>query len=148
MKTSLDHLDLPCSVSGAEFLLQDSLQRKEVWLGVIDELRDPIRTFLERLNHPSEEEMGTAMTKDYNSMIASLNGLLEELDSETGLANAFWVLHKARLDHIIKVCQFRKSADKVQGEEWSMSMECGVWGGGGEHGVWGGEVDWMGEVGW
>ncbi|KAL5475464.1 hypothetical protein EMCRGX_G025283 [Ephydatia muelleri] len=113
MRSSLDHFELPCNVAGAEFLIEDSLQRKEVWLGVIDEMREPIHTVLNHLNHPGEEEVGMAMTKAYNSMIASLGEMLEELKEEEKGSNAFWTVHKARLDHILRVCQFRKSADKI-----------------------------------
>ena len=113
MRSSLDHFDLPSNVRGAELLIEDNLQRKEVWLGVIDEMREPILTFLDHLNHPGEEELGTAMTKAYNSMIASLGEMLERLKEEEKGSNAFWTVHKARLDHMLQVCQFRRSADKV-----------------------------------
>eukprot|EP00731_Ephydatia_muelleri_P038700 Em0867g3a len=72
MRSSLDHFELPCNVAGAEFLIEDSLQRKEPLLG-------------EMLEELKEEERGATLL----------------------------AVHKARLDHILRVCQFRKSADKI-----------------------------------
>ena len=111
---SLDSVEMPDDVRGAEKMMQDSLMKRERMFTLLTEAEMPIHTFLKHLNHPSEEEMGTAMTKDYNSMIASLNGLLEELKVTEKDSNAFWSIHKARIDHFLRICHFKKSANKVR----------------------------------
>ena len=113
IKVSLDSVEMPQDVKAAEKAMQDSLIKRERMFTLLTEAEMPIHAFLTHLNHPSEEEMGTAMTKDYNSMIASLNGLLEELKAEEKDSNAFWGVHKARIDHFLRTCHFKKSADKV-----------------------------------
>ena len=114
IKASLDSLDMPEDVKAAERTMQESLMRRERIFTLLTEAEMPIHTFLKHLNHPGEEEVGTAMTKAYNSMIASLGEMLEELKEEEKGSNAFWTVHKARLDHFLRICHFKKSAEKVR----------------------------------
>ena len=86
-------------------------------LGLINKLAEAelqIDGLLDKLKaqQPADVEM-TPGTKDYITMMSSLNGMLEELRQQQSQFDAFWGVHKARVDHMMRMCHFNRGAEKV-----------------------------------
>ena len=76
--------------------------------------------FLETLKrqYPDESMELSPDTKEVIMMLGSLNGMLTELKAELRKFDSFWVIHKARVDHMMRKCHFNRSAEKVRLWVW------------------------------
>jgi len=132
VKEALNVCSVPNSVKEAEQLMQEDLKLKENLVNRITEAELNIDCFISSLNQQESSEgvelgAGAGDAKDYTTMRTYLDELLVELRTSLSTFDAFWLVHKARVDHMMRMCHFKKIAAAVGGT--------GVLGGGG---VWGG----------
>ena len=58
-------------------------------------------------------------------MMSLLNKMLEELKTKQTEFDQFWSLHKARVDHMMRMCHFNRTSEKVgPGEVESARLNC------------------------
>ncbi len=110
---ALDDFHVPANVKEAEDLMQEDLKLKEDLVNMMAEAEVSIDRFLAELQEQNSEVELRPSTKGYFVMISFLNGLLEELKSKQEEFDGFWALHKARVDHMMKMCHFNRTTDKV-----------------------------------
>ena len=112
---ALDLCEVPSSVKEAEHLMTEDLRLKEALANKMAEAELSTDRFLETLKHqlPMETLEMTPDTKEQITMMSSLNGMMQELKAEQGKFDSFWMIHKARVDHMMRMCHFNRSADKV-----------------------------------
>ena len=112
---ALDLCEVPSSVKEAEHLMTEDLKLKEALANKMAEAELSTDRFLEQLKHqlPMETLEMTPDTKEQITMMSSLNGMMQELKAEQGKFDSFWMIHKARVDHMMRMCHFNRSADKV-----------------------------------
>ena len=115
VRGALDLCEVPSSVKDAEILMTEDLKLKESLVNKLAEAELSIDRFLEVLKH--QHDMGSLEislgTKDYITMMSSLNGMLEELRNSQAEFDEFWSVHKARVDHMMRMCHFNRTAEKV-----------------------------------
>ena len=72
--------------------------------------------FLETLKHqhPQESMEMSPDTKEVITMMASLGAMLQELKAEQRKFDSFWKVHKARVDHMMRMCHFNRGVEKVR----------------------------------
>ena len=113
--TALDLYDVPKDVKDAEKLMQEDLKLKERIVNeitVAEMAADYFMTELKEQNPEDSLEMSPA-TKDYITMMSLLKGMLEELKEKEEEFDKLWALHRARVDHMMRMCHFNRSAAKV-----------------------------------
>ena len=112
---ALDLCEVPNSVKDAEHLMTEDLKLKEALANKMAEAELSTDRFLETLKHqlPMETLEMAPDTKEQITMMSSLNGMMQELKAEQGKFDSFWMIHKARVDHMMRMCHFNRSADKV-----------------------------------
>ncbi len=115
VKDALDLVKVPVSVKEAELIMTEDLKLKEGLVNRLAEAELSIENFLDVLQCQTDQgslEMSLG-TKDYITMMSSLNGMLEDVRNSQSLFDKFWAIHKARVDHMMRMCHFNRSADKV-----------------------------------
>ena len=112
-KMALDDFHIPNDVKQAENLMQEDLKLKEVIVNMMIDAEFSIDRFITKLKGQNPEIETSPATKDYVMMMSSLNGLLEELKAKRTDFEAFWTLHKARVDHMLMLCHFSRTTAKV-----------------------------------
>ena len=112
---ALDLCEVPSSVKDAEHLLQEDLKLKEKLANKMGEAELCTDGFLETLKHQQPEESLelSADSKEVITLMASLRGMMHELKAEQMKFDSFWATHKARVDHMMRMCHFNRSAEKV-----------------------------------
>ena len=112
---ALNLCEVPASVKDAEHLMQEDLKLKETLANKMAETELSIDRFLETLKHqrPMDTMEMSPDTKEHITMMSSLNGMLQELKAEQGKFDSFWMVHKARVDHMMRNCHFNRGVDKV-----------------------------------
>ena len=115
MLTAFDRYDVPKDVKDAEKMMQEGMKLKERVVNVIAVVEVAADKFMNELKeqNPEDSSENSLATKDYVSMMSQLNGMLEELKEKKKELDKVWALHQARADHMIHVCQFNRSAEKV-----------------------------------
>ena len=110
---ALNDFQVPANVKEAENLMQEDLKLKERLVNLIAEAEVSIDRFMSELReqYPSLE-MNPA-TRDHITMMSLLNGMMEELKNKQEEFDDFWALHKARVDHMMRMCHFVRTAAKV-----------------------------------
>ena len=95
--------------------MTEDLKLKEALANKMAEAELSTDRFLETLKHqlPMETLEMAPDTKEQITMMSSLNGMMQELKAEQGKFDSFWMIHKARVDHMMRMCHFNRSADKV-----------------------------------
>ena len=113
---ALDLFEVPESVKDAEHLMQEDLKLKENLVNKIAEAELLIDQFLENLKgqRPDAYKEVSLDIKAYIAMMSSLNSMLQELRADQGKFDSFWTVHKARVDHMMRMCHFTRSAQKVR----------------------------------
>lgn len=112
--------DVPMSVKDAEHLMQEDLKLKESLVNKVAEAELNIDGLLSSLE--SDEEGGRKAEgkgaksgdEDYISMQEALRKMLKDLKVSQGQFDGFWTLHKARVDHMMHMCHFKQTAEKVR----------------------------------
>ena len=114
--TALDLCDLPKDVKDAEKLMQEDLKLKETIVGKIAEAEVAIDRFMDEMKQQRPEDSFeiSPATKDHITMLSLLNGMLEELKEKQEEFDEFWALHRARVDHMMRMCHFSRSVAKVR----------------------------------
>ena len=114
----LNHFEMAESVGDAERLMQEGLRHKETMIGLIAEVDISVDSFVGELEQ--QQPMGlleiSPTTRDHINMLAILKGMLEELKGKSSEFDEFWSLHKDRLDHMMRMCHFNRTAEKVTGQ--------------------------------
>lgn len=112
---ALDLCEVPTCVKDAEHLMQEDLKLKETLANKMAEAELSTDRFLEALKHqcPVETAEIAPDTKEVITMMSSLGGMLQELKMEQRKFDSFWKIHKARVDHMMRMCHFNRSAEKV-----------------------------------
>ena len=112
---------LPSSVPEAEHLMTEDLKLKENLVNKIAEAELNIDRFLSALREQGLEEenveVGGALGeegKEYVTMKKALEGMLKDLKASQGQFDGFWTTHKARVDHMMRMCYFQRTAEKVR----------------------------------
>lgn len=120
LTAALDLCEVPSSVKDAEHLMTEDLKLKEALANKMAEAELSTDRFLETLKHqlPLDTMEIAPDTKEQITMMSSLNGMLQELKAEQGKFDSFWMIHKARVDHMMRMCHFNRSAEKV----WYMQL--------------------------
>ena len=115
MLTAFDRYNVPKDVKDAEKMMQEGMKLKERVVNVIAVVEVAADKFMNELKeqNPEDSSESSLATKDYVSMMSQLNGMLEELKEKKEELDKVWALHQARGDHMIRVCQFDRSAEKV-----------------------------------
>jgi len=116
VRDALDMVKVPTSVKEAEHIMTEDLKLKESLVNRLAEAELSIDHFLEVLKRQHDQgslEISLG-TKDYITMMASLSGMLEDIRNSQGLFDEFWGIHKARVDHMMRMCHFNRTADKVR----------------------------------
>ena len=115
MLTAFDLYDVPKDVKDTEKMMQEGMKLKERVVNVIAVVEVAADKFMNELKeqNPEDSSESSLATKDYVSMMSQLNGMLEELKEKKEELDKVWALHQARADHMIRVCQFNRSAEKV-----------------------------------
>lgn len=107
--------EVPDSIKEAEHLMQEDLKLKENLVNRIAEAELNIDRFFTVLNEQGVREnveVGSG-TSEYVSMADSLSGMLQDLKASQGQFDGFWTTHKARVDHMMRMCHFKKTAEEV-----------------------------------
>ncbi len=111
---------VPSSVREAEHLMTEDLKLKENLVNKIAEAELNIDRLLGVLSKQGLEEenveVGGALGEDgeeYVSMKKALEGMLKDLKASQGQFDSFWTTHKARVDHMMRMCYFTRTAEKV-----------------------------------
>ena len=115
MLTAFDLYDVPKDVKDAEKLMQEDMKLKERVVNKITVVEVAADKFMNELKQQKPEdsfELSPA-TKDFITMMSQLNGMLEELREKKEELDKVCVVHQARVDHMMRVCQFNESAEKV-----------------------------------
>ena len=112
-KMALDDFLVPNDVKQAENLMQEDLKLRGKLINMMAEAQLSIDHFITELKEQNQELETHPTTKDYIMMTSSLNGLLDELKAMRIDFEAFWTIHKANVDHIMKVCHFTRTTKKV-----------------------------------
>ena len=112
---ALNLCEVPSTVKDAEHLMQQDLRLKEALANKMAEAELSTDRFLEALKHQLSLETVEMSpdTKEQLTMMSSLNGMLQELKAEQGKFDSFWMIHKARVDHMMRKCHFNRSTEKV-----------------------------------
>ena len=113
--TAIDLYDVPKDVKDAEKLVQEDTKLKERVvneIAVVEAAADKFMNELKEQNPEDSSESSLAM-KDSVSMMSKLNGMLEELKEKKEEIDKLWALHQAKVDHMMRVCQFNRSAEEV-----------------------------------
>ena len=122
--------EVPDSVKNAEHLMQEDLKLKENLVNRIAEAELNIDRLLSVLAM-SEDGNGTEESvevgsvsggQDYVSMKEALHGMLKDLKASQGQFDSFWTIHKARVDHMMRMCHYKRTAEEV-----GMWCGCGMW---------------------
>lgn len=116
VKGALDLVKVPASVKEAELIMTEDLKLKEGLVNRLAEAELSIENFLDVLQRQTDQgslEISLG-TKDYIIMMSSLNGMLEDVRNSQSQFDEFWSVHKARVDHMMRMCHFNRSADKVR----------------------------------
>ena len=136
VRDGLNQFEIPQSVKDAERLMQQHLKLKEFFVNLfaeIDVLIDELTSNLEEgaTNSsvggaigalPSTEVLsylnsyvhrGRGHREEYNTIIYLLYSTNEEVREEQAEFEKFWSSHKQRLDHMMKVCHYKRSLAKV-----------------------------------
>ena len=115
MLTSFDRYNVPKDVKDAEKMMQEGMKLKERVVNVIAVVEVAADKFMNELKeqNPEDSSESSLATKDYVSMMSQLNGMLEELKEKKEEIDKVWALHQAKVDHMMRVCQFNRSAEEV-----------------------------------
>ena len=113
--TALDLYDVPKDVKDAEKLMQEDLKLKNRIVNQIALAEVAADNFLHELRQQKPEDSFeiSPATRDYITMMSLLNGMLEELKEKEEELDKIWPLHRARMDHMVRMCHFNRSAGKV-----------------------------------
>ena len=115
VRDALDLVKVPTSVKEAEHIMTEDLKLKEGLVNRLAEAELSIDNFLDVLQRQADQgslEISLG-TKDYITMMSALNGMLEDVRNTMSQFDKFWGVHKARVDHMMRMCHFNRSADKV-----------------------------------
>ena len=115
---SLNMFSVPETIKEAEQLLQRDMMLKENLVNRITEAELNIDGLLTALvNQGSEAEIeggaSSAGAKDYGTMKDTLEAMTVDLHACIGEFDTFWLVHKARVDHMMHMCHFRSMAISV-----------------------------------
>ena len=113
--TAIDLYDVPKDVEDADKLMQEDTKLKERIVNKITVVEAAADKFTDELKQQEPEdsfESSLAM-KDSVTMMSQLNGMLEELKEKKEEIDKVWALHQAKVDHMMRVCQFNRSAEEV-----------------------------------
>ena len=117
MRDGLNEFEVPQSVKDAERLLQQHLKLKEFFINLfaeIDVLMDQLTTrLLAKQEAAASLSVATVALLSTPSVMEYLNRTNEDVREEQAEFDKFWVMHKARLDHIMRTCHFYRSVIKV-----------------------------------
>ena len=115
MLTAFDLYDVPKNVNDAEKLMQEDTKRKERIVNEIAVVEAATDKFMNELKQqePEDSFKSSPATKDCITMMSQLNRMLEELKEKKEEIDKVWALHQAKVDHMMRVCQFNKSAEEV-----------------------------------
>ena len=95
--------------------MTEDLKLKETLVNRLAEAELSIENFLDVLK--CQTDQGTLEislgTKDYITMMSTLNGMLEDVRNSQSQFDEFWCIHKARVDHMMRMCHFNRSVGKV-----------------------------------
>lgn len=109
--------EVPTCVKEAEHLMQEDLKLKENLVNKIAEAElniDRLISVLDQQGTQENVEVGSAVgSKDYVTMREALNGMMKDLRASQGQFDSFWTIHKARVDHMMRMCHFKKAAEEV-----------------------------------
>lgn len=115
VRDALDLVKVPGNVKEAEHIMQEDLKLKESLVNRLAEAELSIEHFLDVLKQQHDQgslEISLG-TKDYITMMSSLKGMLEDIQHSQSQFDEFWGVHKGRVDHMMRMCHFTRSADKV-----------------------------------
>ena len=111
---------VPASVPEAEHLMTEDLKLKENLVNKIAEAELNIDRFLTVLREQGLEEENVEVggssgsgSEEYITMKTALQGMLKDLKASQGQFDSFWTTHKARVDHMMRMCYFNRTAEKV-----------------------------------
>ena len=113
--TAFELYDVLKDIKDAEKLMQEDTKRKERIVNEITVVEATADKFLNELKQQKPEDSfeSSLATKDYVTMMSQLNGMLEELKEKKEEVDKVWALHQARVDHMMRMCHFNRSAEKV-----------------------------------
>ena len=113
--TALDLYNIPKDIKDAEKLMQEDLILKERIVNQIALAEVAADNFLYELRQQKPEDSfeisPATCTRDY--MMSLLSGMLEELQEKQEEFDKIWALHRARMDHMMRMCHFNRLAGKV-----------------------------------
>lgn len=109
--------EVPNSVKEAEHLMQEDLKLKENLVNKIAEAELNIDRLVSVLSGQGAEEsveVGSASgSGEYITMRDALSGMMKDLRASQGQFDSFWTSHKTRVDHMMRMCHFKRTAEKV-----------------------------------
>ena len=113
--TGFDLDDVPKDVKDAEKLMQENVKLKERVVNEISVVEVAADKFMNELKQqrPEDSFESSPPTKDYITMMSQLNEMLRELKEKKEEIDKVWALCQARMDHMMQVCYFNSSAEKV-----------------------------------
>ena len=115
VKEALSVCQVPMSVKEAESLMQEDLKLKENLVNRIAEAELNIDAFMAVLESQGvEESFEIGSRKDYVTMREVLKEMMKDLKASQGQFDAFWTIHKARVDHMMRMCHFKRNAENVR----------------------------------
>lgn len=109
--------EVPNSVKEAEHLMQEDLKLKENLVNKIAEAELNIDRLLIVLSGQGADEgveMGSLLgSTEYITMREALVGMMKDLKGSQSQFDSFWTVHKTRVDHMMRMCHFKRTAEKV-----------------------------------
>ena len=115
LKETLDLCEVPSTIEDAKHLMREDIRLKVALANKMVEIELATDRFLEELKHqmPLETVEMSPDTKERTTMMSSLNEMLQELEAEQGKFDSIWMIHKARVDHMMRKCHFNSNTEKV-----------------------------------
>lgn len=113
---ALHACEVPDSIKDAEHLMQEDLKLKENLVNKIAEAELNIDRLVSVLSEQGSEEgveVGVA-EGEYVTMQGALRGMLQDMKGCQSQFDSFWTTHKARVDHMMRMCHFKQTAGKLE----------------------------------
>ncbi|XP_019856098.1 PREDICTED: triple functional domain protein-like [Amphimedon queenslandica] len=118
VRDGLNDFEIPQSVKDAERLMTEQLKLKEFFVNMfaeIDVCIDQLTTYLVDQSQDTTLSGASAVAMlSSEHVLAYLNRTNEEVHEEQAEFDKFWALHKARLDHMMRTCHYKRTVEKVK----------------------------------
>ena len=109
-KKGLGTFKMPSTVKDAERLMQEELGLKEKMINLFAESELKMDQFLTSLN---DQQSHAPASLDLRAMTSSVGEMLIEVKDSQKEFDDFWKIHRTHSEHIMRMCHFSRSGEKV-----------------------------------